>query len=163
MEAIAREAQLAKPRVYSAYPGRGPLLLALLEREQARAIADLADAMPAFTDDGDFDATLIAATTNLLTAVTAHPDSWRLLVIPATDAPPEVQRHIAAAEQFALAKLRALLEWGRDRRPDLDTRDLELTALAILALGEQAVRLTLTYPDRFTVERYRDFARSLLA
>jgi AcrR family transcriptional regulator len=31
MEAVAREADLAKPRVYSAYPGRGPLLRALLE------------------------------------------------------------------------------------------------------------------------------------
>src|SRR5882757_10494011 len=73
MEAVAREARLAKPRVYTAYPGRGPLLLALLEREQQRAIADLAEAMPAFTEDADFDTTLVAAATNLLSAVTAHP------------------------------------------------------------------------------------------
>src|SRR5882757_2405021 len=46
MEAVARQAELAKPRVYSAYPGRGPLLRALLEREERRVVTALAEAMP---------------------------------------------------------------------------------------------------------------------
>ncbi|MFE9577707.1 TetR/AcrR family transcriptional regulator [Nocardia sp. NPDC006044] len=75
MEAVSREAELATPRVYAAYPGVEPLLLALFDREGQRALATLAEAMPAFTEDGDFDDILVAAMTNLLTAVTANPDS----------------------------------------------------------------------------------------
>ncbi|MDT5015778.1 MAG: hypothetical protein QOD39_1938, partial [Mycobacterium sp.] len=58
MEAIAREADIAKPRVYAAYPGREPLMQALLEREEARIIAALATAMPALHGDIDFEPTL---------------------------------------------------------------------------------------------------------
>jgi AcrR family transcriptional regulator len=162
MEAIAREAQLAKPRVYTAYPGRGPLLLALLEREQQRAITDLAEAMPAFTDDTNFDTTLLAAATSLLNAVTAHPGPWQLLILPANDAPPEVQQHAQGRRQFALQQLRALLEWGRHHRPGLAELDLELLARTLLAVGEDAVRLILTQPDQFTAQRYNNYLRDLL-
>jgi AcrR family transcriptional regulator len=163
MEGIAREAQLAKPRVYTAYPGRGPLLLALLEREQQRAITDLADAMPAFTDDADFDATLVGAAINLLNAVAAHPGPWQLLIVPANDAPLEVQQHTQARRQFALNNLRALLEWGTGQRPALAQLDLELAARTLLVAGEDAVRLVLTSPDRYTAERYGNYLRTLLA
>lgn len=163
MEAIARAADLAKPRVYSAYPGRGPLLLALLEREQQRAIADLAEAMPAFTDDADFDTTLVAAATNLLNAVTAHPEPWQLLIVAADDAPPEVREHVRARRQFALRNLRALLKWGAVQRPALARLDLELTARTLLVAGEDAVRLVLTHPDQYSAERYGNHLRTLLA
>lgn len=162
MEAVAREAQLAKPRVYSAYPGRGPLLLALLEREQQRVIAALAEAMPAFTEDAGFDTTLVAAMTNLLTTVTVNPDAWRLLMLATDDTPAEVRGYIAAGREFALERLRALLDWGRDRRSGLAELDLEIAAQSLLAVGEQAVRLVLTEPEEFTPQRYAGFARSLL-
>lgn len=162
MEAVAREAQLAKPRVYTAYPGRGPLLLALLEREQHRTITALAEAMPAFTEDTEFDTILVTALTNVLHTVTHNPDSCSLLVLPADDAPAEVQRHVAASRQFALERLSALLEWGRDRRPGLAQLDLELTAQSLLAVGEQAIRLTLANPEEFTPDRYARFAERLL-
>ena len=163
MEAVAREARLAKPRVYTAYPGRGPLLLALLEREQRRAITQLADAMPAFTEDADFDTTLIAAATNLLTAVTVHPDPWKLLVLPTDDAPAEVRGHVQARGEFALDRLRALLDWGRGHRPGLARLDLDLVARTLLVAGEDAVRQVLTRPEQYTAARYGDFLRDLLA
>ena len=168
MEAIAREAQLAKPRVYSAYPGRGPLLLALLEREQQRMVTALAEAMPAFTEDGadgadgNVDTILVTALTNLLESVTVHPGSWRLLMLATDDTPPEVRDHIAAGREFALQRLRALLNWGRDRQVGLAELDLEIAAQSLLAVGEQAVRLVLTDPEQFTPHRYARFARSLL-
>ena len=162
MEAVAREADLAKPRVYSAYPGRGPLLRALLEREERRVVATLAEAMPPFTEDADFAETLTAAAVNLLRAVSEYPVSWRLLMLPADDTPPEVREHVSAGRRFALEQLRALLVWGSGRRGGLGGFDLELTARALLAVGEQAVRLVLTEPTEFTPERYGEFARTLL-
>jgi len=163
MEAVAREAQLAKPRVYAAYPGRGPLLMALLEREEKRWVNALAEAMPAFTDEADFDDTSVAAATNLLSAVAANPDGSRLLLLPTHDAPEEVRGHIEVGREFALNNLRALLSWGRERRPGLAELDLELTAQSLLAMGEHAARLVLVNPDEFSPERYGKFARGLLA
>lgn len=163
MEAVAREAQLAKPRVYAAYPGRGALLMALLVREEKRSLSALAEAMPAFTDNTSFDDILTAAATNLLAAVAAKPDSWRLLLLPAHDTPPEVRGHVDTGRQYALGNLRALLEWGRERRPGLAGLDLEIMAQSLLATGEAAVRMALTDPARFTPERYGEFIRGLLA
>jgi AcrR family transcriptional regulator len=162
MEAVAREVDLAKPRVYSAYPGRGPLLRALLEREEQRVVATLAEAMPEFTDEADFAETLTAAAVNLLRAVADNPSSWQLLVLPADDTPLEVREYVSEGRRFALEQLRELLAWGSTRRTELADLDLELAARALLAVGEQAVRLVLTEPAEFTPERYGDFARGLL-
>lgn len=163
MEAVSREADLAKPRVYAAYPGVEPLLLALVERERGRAIAALTEAMPGFDDGADFDDILVAAATNLLQSVAANPESWRLLLLPADGAPDEVRENFSDARVFALAQLRALLEWGRDHRPGLADLDLELTALSLLAVGEQGARLLVSEPEAFTAERFGRFTRSLLA
>lgn len=163
MEAIAREAELAKPRVYTAYPGRGPLLHALLLREQQHAVQELADAMPEFTDDAEFDDVLLAAAENLLNAVAAQPEAWRLLMLPGDDAPAEVREHVIATRAFAVGRLRDLLDWGRSRRDGLEELDVELSAYSLLAVGEQAVRLLLADPQAFTPERFAAFARRLLA
>jgi AcrR family transcriptional regulator len=162
MEAVSREAELAKPRVYAAYPGVEPLLLALVERERARAIAALTDAMPAFDGGANFDDTLVAAATNLLQSVAANPESWRLLLLSADGAPGEVRDNFEDARAFALAQLRALLEWGHDHRPGLAVLDLDLTAVSLLAVGEQAARMLVSQPEQFTAERFARFTRSLL-
>ncbi len=157
MEAIAREAQLAKPRVYAAYPGRGPLLLALLEREQQRTIDALAEAMPAFTDDADFDTVLVAAATNMLRTVAERPGSALLLIAAADDAPPEVREYAANAREFARANLRALIEWGRERRPGLAELNPDLLAASLLAVGEQLMRMVATESDRYPLDTLTEF------
>jgi hypothetical protein len=94
---------LPNPRVYAAYPGIEPLLIALFDREEQPCVR--------------------------------------------SRRPP----------------LRVLLRWGHDRRPGLANLDLDLLALSLLAIGEQAVRMILSDPDGFTSERYGRFARALLA
>jgi AcrR family transcriptional regulator len=162
MEAVSREAELAKPRVYAAYPGVEPLLLALLERERDRAIAALTDAMPTFDAGANFDDILVGAATNLLESVAANPESWRLLLLSADGAPGEVRDNFEEARAFALAQLRALLEWGRDHRPGLAELDLDLTAISLLAIGEQGARMLLGQPEQFSAQRFARFTRSLL-
>jgi len=162
MAAIAREVDLAKPRVYAAYPERGQLIRALFEREERHLVADLAEAMPPLSGDLDFAATLAAAAENLLRAVTARPDAWRLLMLAPDEALPEAREHYAAARRFALDQLRALLEAGRTSGGWPGGLDLELAAHGLLAGGEQAIRLVLTDPEDFPPERFADFARTLL-
>jgi len=83
---------------------------------------------------------------NLLRAVADNPNSWQLLMLPADETPLEVREHVSQGRQFALEQLRALLAWGSTRRTELVDLDLELAARALLAVGEQAVRLVLTEP-----------------
>jgi AcrR family transcriptional regulator len=160
MEAIAREADIAKPRVYTAYPTRGELLRALLEREEASIVAT---AMPPLDGGIDFESTLTAAATNLFAAVAHEPAPWRLVMVPAVEAPPEVLAHVEAGRAFALAQLRSLVKIGSANTPALSSVDSELAARALLAIGEQAVRDLLTDPDQFTVQRYSDFVRLAVA
>ncbi len=160
MEAVAREVQLAKPRVYAAYPGRGPLLLALLEREQHRVLSQLDTAMPAPADRTGFAATLATAAANMLRAAATHPDSARLLILPAQDAPPEVREYSTRARDFALSNLRALIDWAAERADGPTGLDAEVLAIALLAVGEQLLRSTLTDPDRYPPARLIDFVET---
>lgn len=162
MEAIAREADIAKPRVYAAYPGRGPLLHALLQREEGRVIDALATAMPPLDDGIDFEHTLLTAASNLLTAVAGDPSPWRLLMAPTEGAPAEVHTHIQAGMRFALARLRELVDIGATTRPALDGVDADLVSRALLAVGERAVRDLLSDPTEFSAERYVDFLRDVI-
>ena len=50
MEAVAREMDVAKPVVYSAWGDLQSLLVALLDREETRAFTQLAEALPASAD-----------------------------------------------------------------------------------------------------------------
>ncbi len=163
MEAIAREANIAKPRVYTAYPTRGELLRALLQREETRIVGALASAMPPLDADIAFEPTLTAAATNLFAAVAREPAPWRLLMVPAVEAPPEVLAHVEAGRAFALAQLRSLVKIGSADTPAISGIDVELVARALLAIGEQAGRDLLTDPDQFTVERYSDFVHASVA
>ncbi|SUB47519.1 TetR/AcrR family transcriptional regulator [Nocardia brasiliensis] len=157
MEAVARAAELAKPRVYAAYPGRGPLLSALFERERQRAIDALGAAMPEFTEESDFAATLEAAARNMLHAVAAYPDGVRLLLTPADDAPPEVRAHAAQARQVALDNLRGLIAWDRARAGGVLGLDDDLLAESLLAVGEHFVRQAVTNPEEYGPDRLSRF------
>jgi AcrR family transcriptional regulator len=162
MEAIAREADLAKPVVYNAYPGRGPLLQALLAREEQRGLQDVAAAMSKLTPDDDLDAAVVAGFRTFLQSVRESPVTWGLILLPAEETPTEVREHVEAGRRLALTGLRALVRAGIAVRPGLDQVDLELVARALLAICEQAAKLVLTEPDEFSPERYARFARQLL-
>jgi AcrR family transcriptional regulator len=151
MEAIARETGVAKTVVYEAYGGRGPLLRALLEREERRILATLAATPP---PEGDPREVVLAWIERGLEAVRESPDEWRLLLAPAVETPDLVREHVEAGREVVLEQLRELL------RP-LGPGDLELTARAVLAVAERAA-LDVLEGD-VDPERYTAFARATLA
>src|SRR3954453_23124970 len=151
MEAIARETGVAKTVVYEAFGGRGPLLRALLEREERRILATLAAVSP---PEGDPREVLVAWVERGLRAVRESPAEWRLLLAPAVETPELVREHVEAGRAVVLEQLRALL---RPLRP----ADLELTARAVLAVAERAALDVLdgdAEPDRYIA-----FARATFA
>jgi AcrR family transcriptional regulator len=162
MEAIARAAGVTKPVVYDLFANLGELLRALLEREEARALAQLAEAMPSAPAD-DPDQLVVDGFTAFLDSVQADPATWRLILLPAEGTPAVVREHVDAGREQVRERLEELLEWGIAARGGPAGIDVELAARSLIAVGEQMARLVLTDPTRFTAERIGRFVGTLLA
>ena len=160
MEAIAREAGLAKPVVYNAYPGRGALLEALLERERARGLSTLAAAMPD-APGGDAAETLLFWLRSLAEAIGDDPETWRLILIPPAETPAVVREQVQAGRDFALAQLRTLVDEMLAERAD-SALDPELLARTLIAAAEHCVQLLIDDPRAYAPERLLGFAEAMI-
>ena len=161
MEGVAREAKIAKPVVYDLFGNREELLWALLEREQERALADVAAAIPT-SFERDPLAILSESLTTVLDAVRAHPNTWRLILLPAEGTPPAVRTAVDRHRDGLVQQIVPMVEWGVGEL-GLSRLEPELTAETILALFENAIRLTLTKPDAYTPERIASYVSELVA
>jgi AcrR family transcriptional regulator len=161
MEAVAREAEIAKTVVYDAFGNQAEMLRALFEREQDRALSDVAAAMPTPPITGDPADVLVESITTLLEAVRRNPDTWRLILLPADGTPPALRANVDRHRAALLRQMEPLVAWGAGQL-GLGHLDPELAAHTILAGAENAARLTLTQPRRFTPQRLAGFAADLL-
>ena len=162
MEAVARQAGVTKPVVYDLFANLGELLRALLEREEARSLAQLAEVMPSELPSADPDELIVNGLTAFLGSVAASPTSWRLILMPADGTPAVVREQVEANRHRIAARLEDVLDRGLAARGGPPGLDLELAALGLVAVAEQMARLVLTDPKAYTPERVGDFVRSLL-
>lgn len=162
MEGVAREADIAKTVVYDAFGNQQEMLRALLEREQERVVSAIAHAIPTPPLVGNPAEILVAGLTALLEAVRLHPDTWRLIALPADGTPPAMRKEVERYREQLLLQLEPLAAWGTQRL-GFGHLDPELTADLILATAENAVRLTLRQPRRFPPQRLAAFAGDILA
>src|SRR4051794_9171031 len=93
IEAVARRAGITRPIVYGHFGDLAGLLEALVEREAARALAQLAAILPTDLDAGDSQAKLLAAMEGYLRAAQADPATWRLVLMPPEGAPALLREH----------------------------------------------------------------------
>src|SRR4051812_31617174 len=105
IEAVAREAGITRPVVYGHFHSLTGLFEALVEREGARARAQLAEVLPFAAGEGDFRETLLAALEGYLESVLSDPDTWRLVLMPPEGAPASMRHQIAEARAEAIAQL----------------------------------------------------------
>jgi AcrR family transcriptional regulator len=162
MEAIARRAGVTKPVVYDLFSNRGELLMALLKREEERALALLAEVMPT-APAMDPDELIVEGFRAFCESVAANPTTWRLIVLPAEGTPQVVREHVDAGRADVRARLEALLRWGLEARGGPKGVDTELAAQALEALGEHLARLVITDPDRYPPSRVGDFVAGMLS
>src|SRR5215203_4671792 len=78
IEAVARQAGITRPIVYGHFHDLNGLLEALVDREAARALEQLAAVLP----HDDRRATLTGALRGYLEAVHSDPSTWRLVLMP---------------------------------------------------------------------------------
>jgi AcrR family transcriptional regulator len=164
VEAVARRAGVTRPVVYDTFGDLGSLMLALIDRADAAANGALASILGAGDPEPGVqpEAFLVDRVCRFLEAVRADPRTWRLVLMPPPGNSPELRARIQRSRLTIAERVRALLDWGVAARGGPPGLDHELLARLIVAVGEDAARLTLAHPRRFSPERLAAASRSLV-
>jgi AcrR family transcriptional regulator len=162
IEAVAKIAGVTRPVVYDHFPNLGRLLHALVEREERFALAQLEQVVPTDPDDGSPPELLVRGLGMFLDAVRSRPDTWRIILLPIDGTPAIIRDQVETNRAKLQERIAELVRWAFERPEFPHELDVELTAHAIRQLSEEAGRMVLTDPDRWTPERYVRFVRSVL-
>jgi AcrR family transcriptional regulator len=162
IEAVAQAAGVTRPIVYKQFTDLPGLVRALIDREEDRAISQLAHAIPDIPGDRDPDELLVEGLQRYLEAVQEAPKTWRLILLPPEGVPAVFHERTNRTRRNVLRQLEKLVDWGIKRRggPALDA---ELFARLLMEMAEDSARLLLTQPEKFTIDRIVEFARTLMA
>lgn len=161
IDAIAREAGVTRPVVYGAYDGLGALLLALLDRQQARALAQLYAALPTELlggiDDVDVPDLIEQAARSLHQMILDDPTTWRVILTLPAGMPDAVRDRVSGDRE----QVRGVFE-GFLRTPATRGQiDGEVLSHALLAALEHFGRLVLLDPEHFDADRLANAARAV--
>ena len=151
IEAVARDAGITRPIVYNHFADLDSLLEAMLEREGARALSQLAEIIPGDPAPGGPPAGLLAALRSYLEVVRADPITWRLVLMPPEGAPESLRERITAGRSAVVAALADVVRPGFFPGPG--SPDPELTARMLSAVADEGARLLLTDPERYPIDR----------
>jgi AcrR family transcriptional regulator len=162
IEAIARTAGVTRPVVYDHFPNLGRLLHALIEREENYALAQLAQVVPDEPQDGDPPELFTRGVRRFLDAVASRPNTWRIILLPPEGTPAIVRDHVETNRAQLLERLVQFVTSAVERSSLPDDLDIEIAARAILRLSEEAGRMVLTDPERFSPERYARFVATVM-
>ena len=162
IDAIAREAGVTRPVVYGVFDGLGPLLYALLDRQERRALRQLQRSMTTGPPAENPDALIAGAVRSLAETVAGDPLTWRPILLAPEGTPEPVRKRIARDRELVRARLASLLEAGLALRggPSIDT---EIASHALIGIGEHFGRMILEDPVGFDVDRLVGAVESLLA
>src|SRR6202012_3353058 len=163
IESIARVAGVTRPVIYDHFSNLGRLLQALIEREEAYALAQLDDVVPSTPQTtGEPPALFAAGVRRFRDAVASRPNTWRIILLPPEGTPGIVREHVETNRARLLARLIEFVRWAVERAGIRAELDIEICARAILRLSEEAGRMVLTDRERFSPERYERFVRTIM-
>jgi AcrR family transcriptional regulator len=162
IEAVAQGAGVTRPIVYKQFSDLPGLVRALVDREEDRAITQLAHAIPDVPGDRDPDELLVEGLQLYLEAVQEAPKTWRLILLPPEGVPAVFHERTNRTRRNVLRQLERLVAWGIERRGG-PTLDSELFARLLMEMAEDSARLILTQPEKFSIERIVNFARTLMS
>lgn len=162
IEAVARVAGVTRPVVYDHFPNLGRLLHALVEREERYALRQLEQVVPTDPGEASPPELLARGLERFLAAVLERPDTWRVILLPIDGTPSIIREQVETNRARMLKRITRLVEWAFSRPEFPHKLDVELTAQAIRQLSEEAGRMVLTDPSRFTPQRYLSFVESVV-
>jgi AcrR family transcriptional regulator len=149
IEAVAREAGITRPIVYTHFKDLPGLLDALVDREGDRALEQIV--LPRDLDEGDARASMVDAMRTYLRAAQADPARWRLVLMPPEGAPASLRERIAEGRRDIIAQLAEHVP--QELASGRGGSDAELTAHMLSLLADENVRLHLADPERYPEDR----------
>jgi AcrR family transcriptional regulator len=162
IEAVAKVAGVTRPVIYDHFPNLASLLRALIEREEHYALGQLAAIVPEAPNEGHPPELFAAGVRRFLDAVASRPDTWRIILLPPEGTPAIVREHVETNRAQVLERLEQFVHGAIDRAAFPGELDVEIFARAMLRLSEEAGRMVLTDPRRFSPERYQRFAHTVM-
>jgi AcrR family transcriptional regulator len=160
IEAVAQGAGISRPVVYEHFGDLAGLLEAVIAQVGERALTQLAAVMPTGSDSPDPRERLLAALRGYLEAARSDPVTWRLVLMPPEGAPETLRARIALGRSAVVGQLAETVRGGLgtgERSPDP-----ELTASMLSWIADESVRLMLTQPEVYPLDRILDHARWVL-
>ena len=161
IEAVARAAGVSRPVVYEHFGDLDGLLEALIDMLSTAALDQLAAVLPTEIAGTEVNGALLRALRGYLEAARADPVTWRLVLMPAEGAPRSAAERISAGRARVVAQLATAV--GPAFVAGEELLDPELTARLLVTVADELVRLTLTEPHTFTVDRVLNHAGWMLA
>ncbi|MHB8689794.1 MAG: TetR/AcrR family transcriptional regulator [Solirubrobacteraceae bacterium] len=154
IEAVAQRAGVTRPVLYDQFGDLQGLMIALMDTAEHTALApllEIVDVKPG--DDVDPEQFLFDSVLAFLQAVRSDPRTWRLVLMPPRGSRGELRERIRRSRRLVADRVTELLDWGVPLRGGPLGLDHELAARVIVAAGEDAARLMLAHPRRFTPDR----------
>lgn len=151
LDRVAEACGITRTLIYQQFGNLSGLLLAMVDREYARAAHDFAKATKREPVSGQ--SRYAAGVAGVLEAVDASPATWRMLLMPSQGGPPELYERLEQARDLTQEYLAAGLKEAGVRSSGFAAADPELAVRMLLAVSQELVHLRLTKPKVYTVQR----------
>ncbi|MFF3573163.1 TetR/AcrR family transcriptional regulator [Nocardia jiangxiensis] len=162
MEAVAQEAGVGKPVLYTVFSTRAELVAALLERERERSLEQVAATLPADLLGSDPVSAASATVEAFVGVALENPTRWRLILATPASAPDEYRAALRNSRAEVIERADALVRMGTALDPRLAAMDSELLARVLLTVAETLGRLAVSDPAEYPRERLEEFVRSIV-
>ncbi|MFD3748110.1 TetR/AcrR family transcriptional regulator [Nocardia sp. NPDC058633] len=162
MEAVAQEAGVGKPVLYTVFKTRAELVEALLERERERGLEQIADTLPQDLLDTDPLAAASATVEAFVGVALENPTRWRLILATPASAPDEYRAALRASRTDILERAESLVRMGISLSPRWSDMDAPLLANSTLTVAEMLGRLAVSEPGEYPRERLQAYVRSIV-
>ena len=163
IDAIAKGAGITRPVVYTQFGDLPGLLHALVEREEATVLQQLAKAIPATVGEVEPDEVIVRAIAAFLGAVVERPRTWQIVLTPPQGMPRSLHDKVVERREAVIEQITPLIAWGVTKRGGPGGLDHRLLARIILVLAEEAGRLVIAKPEEFTPELLVEQSRVLVS
>lgn len=161
VQAVAARAGYVRQVVYDCFGTPEKVLDAALEREAATLMGIFAETIGRVTglESAGLE-NLSAAVAHVATAARKRPSGWLLFHLPAEGAPAVVQERIEAVQWLIRRAFVHVLESALNLI-DEPGPDIEITAHLLHAVSDELIRLVITEPETYPVDRIVRFFETL--
>jgi AcrR family transcriptional regulator len=163
IEAIARRVDVTRPVIYNVFDGLDELLATLLDRQERRALTQLAIAIGAEPNLRDVPGFVEQIIRDFAQMLSADPLTWRLILRAFDGTPAAVRARVDRDRELVRQQIRSTVEQLLSAQRTSDLIDPDVIAHLVIATGEYLGRMVLAQPGAVDPDRIASTVRALFA